>query len=83
MVHGKVVGRELDRDGVGRGRGARVVVVAVVAWRTIAVRCLRTLRNPNMMGRLEAGGSEEVDSVDSSEPKNPNDLDIIWVRSQT
>lgn len=83
MVHGKVVGRELDRDDVGRGHGARVVVVAVVAWRTIAVRCLGALRNPNMMGRLEAGGTGEVDSVDSSEPKNQNDLDIIWVQSQT
>lgn len=86
MVQGKVVGRELDDDDVGhasgRARGACVVVVAVVAWRSIAVHCGGALRNQSMMGRLEAGGTEEFDSVDSSEPENQKDLDIIWVHSQ-
>lgn len=83
VVHDKVVGRGVDHDDVGRGRGRRAVVVAVVAWRTIAVRCTGGLRNQCMMGRLEAGGNEEVDSVGSSEPIDHKDLDIIWVHSQT
>lgn len=82
VVHDKAVGWGVDHDDVGHGRGAGLVVVAVAAWRTVAAGCSGALWNQCMMGCLEAGGTEEVDSVGSSEPKDQKDFDIIWVHSQ-
>lgn len=82
MVRDKAVGRGVDHDAAVRGRGIGLIVVAMVAWLTIAVCFGLALRNRCMTGRVEAGVTEEVDFVSSSKPRDKKDLDIIWAHTQ-